>query len=94
MAAYKSAGARTRVQLAGSDDRQGFDAPIVLATRSYGRSRICAPHPPDCKPPRQRLIGDYIGAVAVPGRVWVDFVLPVKGPGSAQRVYVAAVATS
>jgi hypothetical protein len=94
VAAYKSAGPRTRVQLAGSDARNGFDAPILLATRSYGRSRICAPHPPDCRPPRQRLIGDYIGAVAVPGHVWVDFVLPVGGPGSAQRVYVGAVATS
>jgi hypothetical protein len=49
---------------------------------------------PDCKPPRQRLIGDYIGAVAVPGRLWVDFVLPVGGPGSTQRVYVAAITTS
>jgi hypothetical protein len=94
VAAYTSAHSGTRVQLAGSNARQGFDAPIVLATRSYGRSRICAPHPPDCKPPRQRLIGDYIGAVAVPGRMWVDFVLPVGGPGSAQRVFVATVATS
>jgi hypothetical protein len=54
---------------------------------------LCGPHPPDCGP-RQRFIGDYIGAVATPGKVWVDFVLPAGVNATApSRVYVTTLST-
>jgi hypothetical protein len=93
VAAYRSTAGSTRVLLAGSDDGRTFDKAVVLAARPYGRSPLCGPHPPDCGP-RQRFIGDYIGAVAAPGRVWVDFVLPAGvSPTAPGRAYVAALST-
>jgi hypothetical protein len=93
VAAYRSTAGTTRVLLTSSDDGRTFADPVVLAQRAYGRSRLCAPHPPDCAP-RQRFVGDYIGAIAAPGKVWVDFVLPVAGPTTPKRVFVATLPTA
>jgi hypothetical protein len=94
VAAYRSTSGSTEVLLAGSSaDGRGFDAAVVLARRPYGRVSLCAPHPPDCTP-RQRFVGDYIGAAAVSGKVWVDFVLPTAGPATPKRVYVASLPTA
>lgn len=87
VAGYRSARDSTRVLLAGSRER-GFASPLTLAVRPYGRSALCGPHPPDCGD-GQSFVGDYIGAAASWHRVWADFVLPVHGPASANRVYVA-----
>jgi hypothetical protein len=92
VAGYRSTGETSRVLLASSGDGATFDAPIVLAQRSLGRGAICAPHPPDCRA-RQRFVGDYIGAVAAPGHVWVAYVLPAGGRTSPNHVYIATVAT-
>jgi hypothetical protein len=80
------------VLLARSDDGRTFAAPLLLAQRGFGRARVCAPHPPDCEV-HQSFVGDYIGAVAGPKDVWVDFVLPTRGATSPNRVYVATLAT-
>jgi hypothetical protein len=88
VAAYRSTAETTRVLPTRSDDGRSFAQPVVLATRPYGRSVICAPHPPDCGP-RQRFVGDYIGAVASSDAVSVAFVLPVGLPASPNRVFVA-----
>lgn len=88
IAGYRSTRHSTRVLLAGSDRSGGFDRPVPLAARPYGRAVLCGPHPPDCSP-RQRFVGDYMGAAATRRHVWVDFVLPAHGPRSANRVYVA-----
>src|SRR5262249_10170146 len=85
---YRSTAESTRVLLARSDDGRAFRQPIVLAARRFGRSKICAPHPPDCTA-RQHFVGDYIGAVAGAGKVWVAFVLPKAGSTSPNRVDVA-----
>lgn len=92
IASYEGSATSTRVVVASSDDGQTFGDSVVLAQRPYGRSRICAPHPPDCTP-RQRFVGDYIGAVATTGTVWVDYVLPVAGATTPKRVYVATLPT-
>jgi hypothetical protein len=92
VAAYRSTAETTRVLLASSDDGVTFGPPVVLADRPYGRSVVCAPHPPDCGR-RQRFVGDYIGAVAAEGRVWVDFVLPAGRATSPNRVFVATLST-
>ena len=70
----------------------GLFRPVVLAARRYGRSRLCAPHPPDCTP-RQRFVGDYIGAAAAPCKVWVAFVLPSSGAAPPNRMFVATLST-
>jgi hypothetical protein len=93
VAAYRSTAETTRVLLVSSDDGRTFSHPVTLAARRFGRSRLCAPHPPDCGP-RQRFIGDYIGAVAAPGKVSVAFVLPAAGVASPNRVFVATLTTS
>jgi hypothetical protein len=92
VAAYRSTAETTRVLVARSDDGRTFARPIVLSARQFGRGRLCAPHPPDCTP-RQRFVGDYIGAVAAPGKLWVAFVLPVAGATSPNRVFVATLTT-
>jgi hypothetical protein len=92
VAAYRSSATATRVLLTRSDDGKTFAEPIVLAERPYGRSVVCAPHPPNCTP-KQRFVGDYIGAVAAPGKVWVDFVLPAGKGTSPNRVFVATLTT-
>jgi hypothetical protein len=92
VAAYRSTAETTRVHVAHSDDGRTFGKPVELAARHFGRGRLCAPHPPDCTP-RQRFVGDCIGAVAAPGELWVAFVLPVAGATSPNRVFVAMLAT-
>jgi hypothetical protein len=90
--AYQSSAKTTRVLLTRSDDGRTFAEPLLLARRGFGRARVCAPHPPDCGA-HQSFVGDYIGAVAGPKDVWVDFVLPAHGATSPNRVYVAALKT-
>jgi hypothetical protein len=87
VAGYRSGRQSTRVLLAGARG-SGYGRPVTLATRPYGRSALCGPHPPDCSP-TQRFVGDYIGAAATQSNVWVDFVLPTRGPASDNRAYVA-----
>jgi hypothetical protein len=93
VAAYQSTAKMTHVLLTRSDDGRTFAKPLVLAQRAFGRARICAPHPPDCRA-HQSFVGDYIGAIANPNHVWVDFVLPVAGATSPNRVYVATLTTN
>jgi hypothetical protein len=92
VAGYRSTAQTTRVLVSGSADGTTFDRPILLAKRQYGRGALCAPHPPDCGA-HQRFVGDYIGAAAAPGHVWVDFVLPAAGRTSPNHVYLATIAT-
>jgi hypothetical protein len=92
VAGYRSTAETTRVLLARSDDGRTFRQPVVLAARRFGRGKLCAPHPPDCAP-KQRFVGDYIGAVAGAGKVWIAFVLPVTGATSPNRVDVATLTT-
>ena len=93
IAGYRSTAGNTRVLVSSTDDGRTFATTTTLASRPYGRSSLCGPHPPDCQP-RQSFVGDYIGAVAAPGRVWVDFVLPAGPASSANRLFVATLETA
>jgi hypothetical protein len=88
VAGYRSTRGSTRVLLARARRDGGFAGAVTLAARPYGRTALCGPHPPDCTP-RQRFVGDYIGATATRRHVWVDFVLPTGSAASDNRVYVA-----
>jgi hypothetical protein len=88
VAAYISDATSTRLVAVGAR-RHGFDRAITVHRWPVPGSRICGPRVPECLD-TATFIGDYIGLVATPRQVVIDYVAPSRNRSQQNRMVISS----
>jgi hypothetical protein len=88
VAAYVSDATSTRL-VAVAAQRHGFDRAITVHRWTVPRSRICGPRVPECLD-TATFIGDYIGLVATPRKIVIDYIAPSRNRSHQNRMVISS----
>ena len=88
VAAYVSDATSTRLVAVGAR-RHGFGRPITVNRWPVPGSRICGPRVPECLD-TATFIGDYIGLVATPRQVVIDYIAPSPNRSQQNRMVISS----
>ena len=88
VAAYVSDATSTRLVAVGAR-RHGFGPGITVNRWPVPGSRICGPRVPDCLD-TATFIGDYIGLVATPRQVVIDYIAPSRNRSQQNRMVISS----
>jgi len=88
VAAYVSDATSTRLVAVGAG-RHGFGRAITVHRWPVPGSRICGPRLPECLD-TATFIGDYIGLVATPRQVVIDYIAPSRNRSQQNRMVISS----
>jgi hypothetical protein len=88
VAAYVSDAASTRLVAVGAR-RHGFGRSITVHRWPVPGSHICGPRVPECLD-TATFIGDYIGLVATPRQVAIDYIAPSRNRSGQNRMVISS----
>jgi hypothetical protein len=88
VAAYVSDATSTRLVAVGAQ-RHGFGRGITVHRWPVPGSRICGPRVPECLD-TATFIGDYIGLVATPRQVVIDYIAPSRNRSQQNRMVISS----
>jgi hypothetical protein len=88
IAAYVSDATSTRLVAVGAR-RNGFGRAITVNRWPVPGSRVCGPRVPECLD-KATFIGDYIGLVATPRQVVIDYIAPSPNRSQQNRMVISS----